>query len=141
MSEREESSRGLEAQRSIREIARRIDRAPSTVSREIVRNAPLRWMYRAHRSEEWAWHRALRPKPCRLAQNPILARLVAQKLESDWSPLVERHSRFVMLVKVPSRDTEVIVKAPARDIQKLPRRIFVLNADGPSGKARSVESG
>jgi IS30 family transposase len=86
LAEREEISRGICAHRSIRQIARRIGRAPSSISREIARNTRMRWRYRAHTSDERAWHRALRPKRCYLAQNPRLARLVAQKLELDWSP-------------------------------------------------------
>jgi transposase, IS30 family len=34
--------------------------------------------------------------------------------------LVERHSRFVMLIKVPSRDTAVVVAALSKHARKLP---------------------
>jgi IS30 family transposase len=34
--------------------------------------------------------------------------------------LVERHSRFAMLIKVPSKDTAVVVTALSRHIRKLP---------------------
>ena len=34
--------------------------------------------------------------------------------------LVERHSRFTALVKVPSKDTAVVVAALSRHIRKLP---------------------
>lgn len=37
-------------------------------------------------AERCAWNRALRPKRCHLAKNPLLARLVAEKLRLDWSP-------------------------------------------------------
>jgi len=83
--EREEISRGLMAQQSIRQIARHLGRAPSTISREITRNTALPWRYRAHTSDQRAWDRALRPKPCHLARHPQLARLVAQKLQLEWS--------------------------------------------------------
>lgn len=86
LAEREEISRGLGAHRSIRQIARHLGRSPSTVSREIARNSAQWWWYRAHVSDQRAWDRALRPKPCHLAQHPHLARLVAQKLRLDWSP-------------------------------------------------------
>ena len=86
LAEREEISRGLCAQRSIRQIARGLGRSPSSVSREIARNTAQWWRYRAHASEQRAWDRALRPKPCHLARHPHLARLVAQKLRLDWSP-------------------------------------------------------
>lgn len=84
--EREEISRGLMAQQSIRQIARHLGRAPSTISREITRNTALPWRYRAHTSDQRAWDRALRPKPCHLARHPQLASLVAQKLQLEWSP-------------------------------------------------------
>jgi IS30 family transposase len=86
LAEREEISRGLSAGRSIREIARSMGRAVSSISREIARNSGHRWCYRAHVSERRAWDRALRPKRCHLAENPLLARIIAQKLQQDWSP-------------------------------------------------------
>jgi len=86
LAEREEISRGLCACRSIRQIARVIGRSPSSVSREIARNTPQRWHYRAHAADQRAWDRALRPKPCHLARHPQLAELIAQKLCLEWSP-------------------------------------------------------
>jgi len=86
LAEREEISRGLCAHQSIRQIARQLGRAPSSISREIARNTPLWWRYRAHTSDQRAWDRALRPKPCHLARYPQLACLVAQKLCLEWSP-------------------------------------------------------
>lgn len=86
LAEREEISRGLCEHRSIRSIARSLGRAPSSISREISRNSAQWWRYRAHVAEKRAWKRALRPKCCHLAENPLLASLVAQKLRLDWSP-------------------------------------------------------
>lgn len=226
MSEREEISRSLMAGRSIRSIAGAIGRAPSTVSREIRRNRGRRY-YRAHKADAAAWERAKRPKTCKLAQHPALSRLVAQKLQSFWSPeqiagwlkteypgqehkqvshetiykslyiqargalkqellqhlrrprvlrrsrhhtqktpthgrildtvsiserppeaedravpghwegdllfgsnksqiatLVERHTRYVMLVKVPSKDSETVVNALIKQAHKLPRELY-----------------
>jgi IS30 family transposase len=60
-------------------------RAPSTISREINRNGG-RQQYRANVADQAAWDRAHRPKTCKLAQNPALARIVASKLQSAWSP-------------------------------------------------------
>ncbi len=85
MGEREEISRGLAADQSIREIARQLDRPASTVSREVERNGG-RGSYRASQADELAWNRAKRPKECRLALNPALRRIVAQKLAQRWSP-------------------------------------------------------
>jgi len=85
LSEREEISRGLSTRRSLRVIARQLGRSPSTVRREVQRNGgPDR--YRAARSDQAAWDRALRPKPCKLACRPGLARTVSGKLQRNWSP-------------------------------------------------------
>ena len=85
MSEREEISRGIVAGRSIRSIATSLDRAPSTVSRELRRNGGRR-RYRANTADKAAWDRAHRPKPGKLAENRALARVVASKLQLEWAP-------------------------------------------------------
>lgn len=85
LEEREEISRGIAASRSIRQIAARLGRAPSTISREVRRNGGCS-AYRASVSDVRAWERALRPKPCRLARHPELRWRVAQKLALEWSP-------------------------------------------------------
>ena len=226
ISEREEISRGLMAGQSIRSISKMIGRAPSTVSREVRRNRGRRY-YRAHQAEAAAWDRAKRPKVCKLAQHPALSRLVAEQLQSFWSPeqiagwlkseypgqehkqvshetiykslyiqargalkrellqhlrrpralrrsrrhtqktathgrildavsiserppeaddravpghwegdllfgsnnsqiatLVERHTRYVMLVRVASKDTETVIKALIKHAHKLPRELY-----------------
>src|SRR5262249_7157552 len=85
LAEREEISRAMAEGRSIRWIAARLQRAPSTVSREIRRNGgPAQ--YRASEADHAAWDRALRPKRCKLAQDRALARIVADKLRLLWSP-------------------------------------------------------
>lgn len=85
LAEREEISRALAVGQSIRHIAMRLERAPSTISREISRNGGCR-SYRANQADQAAWDRACRPKLCKLAQSPKLAQLVAQKLQIQWSP-------------------------------------------------------
>ena len=84
-SEREEISRGVAAGRSMRRIATLLQRAPSTVSREVVRNGGL-GRYRGNEADQRAWDRARRPKACRLALHRRLQRIVATKLSLDWSP-------------------------------------------------------
>ena len=84
-SEREEISRGVAADKKIRQIARELGRAPSTISREINRNQSQRG-YRAHRAEYWAQQRARRPKPCLLELNSPLRKVVIEKLQRNWSP-------------------------------------------------------
>jgi transposase, IS30 family len=220
--EREEISRGIASGSSIREIAKRLDRVASTVSREVARHGG-RPEYRAKEADSQAWESALRPKRCLLAIHVRLQKVVASKLILDWSPeqisgwlkiqypddqsmrvshetiyrslfiqargvlkkellghlrskrrirrsqhsgifrdsrgqiadaisirerpaeiqdraipghwegdllsgsrnshivtLVERHSRFTALVKVPSKDTAVVVAALSRQVRKLP---------------------
>jgi IS30 family transposase len=226
LAEREHISRSIVAGDSIRSIARSVGRAPSTVSREIQRNGGHR-RYRASQADQAAWERAKRPKPCKLAINRALARLVAKKLQQLWSPeqiagwlkctypddegnqvshetiyrslfiqargalkkellqhlrskrgmrrsrhktlkgaglgqitntvsirerpasvedravpghwegdllagsnnshiatLVERHTRYVMLVKVPSKETETVINALIKQAHKLPRELY-----------------
>ena len=83
--EREEISRGIASGSSIREIARGLQRAASTVSREVARHGgcPL---YRASEADRQAWESALRPKVCLLAIDEKLRTIVASKLILDWSP-------------------------------------------------------
>ena len=73
----------------VREAARRLGRAPSTVSREIRRNgertATTR-RYDAVVADARAWARARRPKPCLLARHAALRALVAARLAADWAP-------------------------------------------------------
>ncbi|MYM96087.1 IS30 family transposase [Duganella vulcania] len=83
--EREEISRAVVAGASIRAIAARIGRAPSTISREIQRNGG-RTHYRAVQADQHAWDQARRPKPCKLAENRMLANMVTSKLQLQWSP-------------------------------------------------------
>jgi IS30 family transposase len=226
MAEREEISRGVVAGFSLRFIAGLLNRAPSTVSREIERNGGRR-QYRACKADEAAWDRAHRAKRCKLAQSPALAYIVAEKLQLEWSPdkiagwlkstypddesyqvshetiykslfvqtrgvlkkeliqylrkpramrrsrhhtqktkdhggisntvsirerpaeaedravpghwegdllcgsnnsqiatLVERHSRLVMLVRVPSKDTKTVIDALIKQAHKLPRELY-----------------
>ena len=85
LTEREEISRGVAAGESLRTIASRLGRAPSTVSREVVRNGG-RSEYRAHRADRAAWGRARRPQRCKLATNPALREAVEDKLALRWSP-------------------------------------------------------
>src|ERR1700722_10265223 len=84
-SEREDISRGVASGSSIREIARHLDRAASTVGREINRHGG-RPAYRAHEADDQAWESSLRPKKCLLAMHRRLREVVAGKLILEWSP-------------------------------------------------------
>ena len=85
LAEREEISRGVASHLSLRTIAARLRRAPSTISRELNRNGGYD-NYRATQADQTAWDRARRPKRCKLACNRILNRAVATKLKLQWSP-------------------------------------------------------
>ena len=222
LQEREDISRGIACGSSIRAIAKGLDRAASTVNREVARHGG-RSSYRASEADQQAWESAFRPKTCLLGTHTKLRKIVASKLMLDWSPeqisgwlklqypndesmrvshetiyrslfiqargvlkkeliqhlrskrrirrsqhsrifrdsrgqiadaisirerppeiedraipghwegdllsgsknshmvtLVERHSRFTVLVKVPSKDTAVVVAALSRQVRKLP---------------------
>ena len=83
--EREEISRGIAVGLSIRSIASALDRAASTISREIKRNGGPE-LYRASVADQMAWQRAVRPKRCKLVQLPTLQKIVTKKLQLNWSP-------------------------------------------------------
>lgn len=83
--EREEISRAVVAGLSVRSIARQLGRSTSTISREIARNGGPE-KYRAEQAEHRASRQAQRPKPCLLAANERLRRVVADKLQANWSP-------------------------------------------------------
>jgi IS30 family transposase len=83
--EREEISRGLSANLSIRNIAKSLNRHPSTVSREINRNGGIA-KYRAISADRQTWIRAKRPKKSKLQINIGLNDIITDKLSNKWSP-------------------------------------------------------
>jgi IS30 family transposase len=85
LTEREEISRGLAGGESLRSIARRLARSPSTISREVAANGGRR-RYRACRADKAAVQRVRRPKPAKLAVCPRLRAVVEAKLLEYWSP-------------------------------------------------------
>src|ERR1035437_5306003 len=85
LAEREDISRGIASGGTIREIAKDLKRAVSTVSREVARHGG-RPLYRATDADQQAWDSALRPKRCLLALHVKLQEIVAGKLILDWSP-------------------------------------------------------
>ena len=99
LAEREAISRGMVAGHSMRSIALRLGRAPSTVSREIRRNGGRRH-YRASKADQAAWDRAHRPKTCKLVQNRSLASIVARKLRGA---VVARANCRLAKVHLPGR--------------------------------------
>ena len=85
LAEREELSRGLVAGDSLRTIASRLRRAPSTISREVTWSGS-RNGYRAWRADAEAIKRGRRPKPSKLAVDSRLCREVERGLRANWSP-------------------------------------------------------
>ncbi len=85
LSEREEISRGLAAEMSFRAIARQLGRHVATISREVDQNTSDGQPYRAVAAQVAAERRARRPKPRKL-ENPALHARVTADLEKRWSP-------------------------------------------------------
>jgi len=83
--EREEISRGIATGNTIRSMARSLNRSPSTISREIIRNGG-RTAYRAHSADSAASIARRRPKRLLLSSNTRLREGVVSKLAEDWSP-------------------------------------------------------
>jgi len=91
----------------IRAIAREIGRAPSTVSREISRNAHPKVGYLPYAAHRAAATRRQRPKQAKLLAPGPLRDYVAQRLAKRWSP--EQISR--RLAKDFSEDQDMRVSA------------------------------
>jgi IS30 family transposase len=93
--DREEIAVGIAAGETDAQIARRVGRSRSTISRELARNCPrysdgrlYRRRYRAHSAQRKAEARAGRPKIAKLLAHPPLREFVQAKLEGTqhWSP-------------------------------------------------------
>jgi IS30 family transposase len=83
LAEREELAIFRAQGHGVREIARRLSRAPSTISRELRRNAATRGGGLEYRATTAQWHAdrsARRPKPARLAVNEALRTYVQDRL-------------------------------------------------------------
>jgi IS30 family transposase len=104
LAEREEISRAVIAGHSIRSVAARLGRAPSTISREVRRNGG-RQGYRANQADQRAWECARRPKACKLVRNRTLAQVVASKLRLQWSP--EQIAGWLKHVYAVNKDYQV----------------------------------
>ena len=75
----------LQTHQSLRAIARRLHRAPSTVSREVLANGG-RGGYQPHRAHQRAFERMRRPKPGKLGRYPELWARVETDLRRLWTP-------------------------------------------------------
>jgi IS30 family transposase len=93
LAEREDISRGIASGSSIREIANGLQRAVSTVSREVARHGG-RPLYRANEADHQAWESALRPKVCLLANH--------EKLRAIGFSATSTHARLRRQIGSPS---------------------------------------
>jgi transposase, IS30 family len=84
--EREEIALAGAGGESMRAIARRLGRSPSTISRELGRNCDRGGGYRATTAHAQAYVRASRPKPAKLVTNVELRRKVEEDLRRRYSP-------------------------------------------------------
>ena len=82
--ERCELARLHAAGSSLRQIAAALDRAPSTIAREIKRNSSRQGGYRAVYADQQS--RARRWSGSKLDRDPVLRELVLSRLARGWSP-------------------------------------------------------
>ncbi len=86
----------VQAGEGVRAIARRLGRSPSTISRELRRNAhPHDSVYRPRRAHQIARSRRPRPKERKIRPGTALYDYVAAGLRRHWSP--EQISRRMLL--------------------------------------------
>lgn len=86
LTDREEISRGMVAQKSFTDIGKRIGRPPSTISREVWSNAKYSSYHRAERSQERTDTLKQRGRNKILDINLPLKDYVYTKLRLEWSP-------------------------------------------------------
>jgi IS30 family transposase len=71
---------------------------------------------------------SIRARPAAVADRAVPGHwegdLLAGTVRSNIGTLVERHSRYVVVVKVPSKDTAIVVRALARTVRTLPRGLM-----------------
>ena len=151
--ERIETADLVQAGEGVRAIARRLGRSPSTISRELRRNAhPHDGVYRPRRAHQIARSRRPRPKPRKIRPGTALYDYVAAGLRRHWSP--EQISRR-MLLDFPDNEAmrachETIYQAihvqGRGELRKDPPRRYARDArpDGPettvsaAGRASAV---
>ena len=142
VAEREEISRGLRAGDSFRVIARRLGRAPSTISREVAANGS-RQRYRAWRGERRAAEKARRRKVAKLARCPDCGGKwnvcspsagLRSRLPIDFGSIIPRTLRCGCLVCFILRYVCLICRFGGR-CERNSRRICarVVRDDGPQG--------
>jgi transposase, IS30 family len=84
--ERGRIQEGLAAALTAAEIARRLGRHRSSVTREIARNQGPDGRYYGSVAHASAYRRTRRPKPCKLVRSPDLCRQIEDWMDQGWSP-------------------------------------------------------
>jgi IS30 family transposase len=122
LAEREEISRGLATGESLRAIADRLGRSASSICREVNRNGG-RNRYRATRADQGE-ALSIRERPPEVEDRAVPGHWEGDPLSGSRNThvatLVERSSRFVMLVRVGGNDTESVVCALGEQVRRLP---------------------
>jgi IS30 family transposase len=113
--------------RTVRAIADELGRSPSTVSREVRRNADAEGRYRAHHAQRMARERARRPRQRRVIADGVLGAAVREFLGQRWSPEQVAHELSARFSGQRRRClcTESIYQAiydPAVDVTRPARR-------------------
>ena len=140
----------LAAGDGVRAIGRKLDRAASTISREIRRNREMDGRYRPHRAEQAARARALKPRKRRIATDAVLAEVVCGLLGKRWSPEQVAHELRELFAGERARwlcpesiyqaiyDPETEVTRPARRRRRR-RRLSGLQRRGRLTAMRMIE--
>ncbi len=102
--EHEEISRGVAQGFTMRNIAAKLNRSPSTVSRELSRHGEEQ-RYRATSADQMAWKSASRPKPCKLASSSDLCDFIIEKLQHKWSP--QQISGWLSRHSIDNKDMQI----------------------------------
>jgi transposase, IS30 family len=117
----------LAAGNTVRAIAGQVGRSPSTISREIRRNADSDGRYRPHHAERATRERARRPRQRRVVADPVLGDTVREFLGRRWSPEQVAHELAVRFAGQRRRClcTESVYQAiydPGVDVTRPARR-------------------
>lgn len=93
----------LAAGGTVRAIALALGRAPSTVSREVRRNADAHGSYRAHQAERFSRERVRGSRPRRVSEDGVLRAAIQVLLDQRWSPEQVAHELRIRFARRPWR--------------------------------------
>jgi transposase, IS30 family len=121
---------------SIRQIAAALDRAPSTISRELHRNAGARKTYKPAQAGERAWSRRWRGS--RMMRRPDLRKHVLGKLKAGWSPqqIAGRLALEGGPMRISHESIYRFIDAQIRRTKNYNWRLYLPRAKSKRGRAR-----